>query len=507
MDDRATRRAASQRRLARYAAALAWLSLPALIRITLTIPVHAPLDRNEGWSGYITQRVADGRPLYPHPPRFFTNNYPPLSFYALGHFDVADRIAQGRAVSLIAFAAWVVLVGVTARRLGSSPAEAAFAAALFAALMLSLSGYVGINDPQLLGHVPQAMAMTLLVQRPRTTARVLLAAVLLSAGVFVKHSLFMLPLALVVWLLRVDRRAGGELLAAGGLFAVAGTALCIWQFGPGFLPQMAMPRDYVVRDALRAGILWPLRTIVFLTLAAMLARRGARDEAAAFVSTYAFVAAALGLPLVGGAGVDWNMLFDANVACCLAAAVAIDRLGSERHQMIAARASLVLPALGAILSSQPAWLSPSYWLAPRAAESVDADRDIAFIRSHDGPALCADLALCLRAGKAEEVDVFGFEQLGKRDRAHFDELARLVDARYYAVIHMGRVPIRFGPDFDAAIARRYVLAYQSSLGPILVRGDRSAAVPDHHHRDVVARRGVAAKRPDVGEQRVQRLLR
>jgi len=42
-------------------------SVPACIRIARAIPLHVPLDRNEGWNAYQAAAAIAGR-LYPHPP-------------------------------------------------------------------------------------------------------------------------------------------------------------------------------------------------------------------------------------------------------------------------------------------------------------------------------------------------------------------------------------------------------------------------------------------------------
>lgn len=456
------------RRLAICALALVVLSVPSLVRIARTIPSHASLDYNEGWNAYVADRVAHSIPLYPDPPRFFANNYPPLSFYAIGGIGPTDRIAGGRAVSMVAFLVWVVALGVAARRFGCSPVEAAFGAALFMALMLALTSYVGTNDPQLFGHALQAIALCLLSGARRSRWRIVATAVLLAAGVFVKLNLVALPLALTIWLFVIDRRTGWQLVIAGAICGIAATSLCVWTYGAGFLPQVSTVRGYSLRDTWHGTLVWLTRMPVFLALVGMLARRAPSDGPATLVAVYATISALIGLAFVGGSGVDWNVLFDANAACCLAAAVGLGRVSVERRPFVAV-ACMLLPAVAALAAARTEWLSPDYWIAPRAAESSDADRDVAFIRAHTGPVFCADLALCWRAGKAMEVDTFGMEQRGARDPALLEALVRLVEERYYDVIQMGPRPPRFGTRFDEALRSEYVFDHRDRYGVFLVR--------------------------------------
>ena len=99
---------------------VALMCVPPFIRIVLTIPLHVSLNYNEGWNAYHALEVMRGSPLYPAAPHFFFNNYPPLSFYLMAGATrlVGDPIVAGRWTSLVAFMAWVVLVGASARRLG-----------------------------------------------------------------------------------------------------------------------------------------------------------------------------------------------------------------------------------------------------------------------------------------------------------------------------------------------------------------------------------------------------
>src|SRR5205823_14541124 len=59
----------------------------------------------------------------------------------------------------------------------------------FAAVLLLFSDYVGINDPQLMGHAMQVAALLLLLREPRETSFVVLASILFAGSLFTKHSL------------------------------------------------------------------------------------------------------------------------------------------------------------------------------------------------------------------------------------------------------------------------------------------------------------------------------
>src|SRR6267143_5594612 len=112
---RTAARGRSDRWLAGTTVTVALASLPAIIRIVRTIPLRVSLDTNEGWNAYQAVAAFAGG-LYPHAPRFFFNNYPPLSFYLVGLAGrwTGDPIVAGRLIACAAFAALAVMLGLVA---------------------------------------------------------------------------------------------------------------------------------------------------------------------------------------------------------------------------------------------------------------------------------------------------------------------------------------------------------------------------------------------------------
>ena len=58
----------------------------------------------EGWNAYLQDAAASGRRLYPSADDLTGNNYPPLSFYAVGYLGkiFGDNLFVGRALSIVA---------------------------------------------------------------------------------------------------------------------------------------------------------------------------------------------------------------------------------------------------------------------------------------------------------------------------------------------------------------------------------------------------------------------
>lgn len=457
--------------LAAIVVTVAVASLPAILRVVRTIPLRVSLDANEGWNAYQAVAAAAGH-LYPHPPILFFNNYPPLSFYLV--FGVSrwtgDPIVAGRLIACVAFGALAALAALSARRMRCTAGEAAFAAVLFVAATLSLSHYVGIDDPQFLGQAVATAGLPLVIAEPRTARRLWLAAALMSAGIFIKHNVVALPIACVAWLWMHDRAAAIRLVAAGACFAIAGLAVCTWVFGAGFLEGVTTPRAYSLTETVRAFVRWIVRMPVFIAALVLLLRRFPHDRHVAFCAWYAFVASITGLAFLGGDGVDWNVMFESNWAWCLTAAVALNRLAPQgiRTRATLAAAFALVPLVAAMLAVRRASIEPSSSLASRMARAPAFEDDIAFVASRSGPALCEDLALCFWAGKPAGVDLLNLEQQVRRGTP---SLVRLLLQRHYGVVQIGLEHSRLDPAARDALSQSYVIARMGPSGILFVPRD------------------------------------
>lgn len=408
--------------------ALPWLTLalllassPQVLRMLLSIPVIAPLDFNEGWNALQVQSMLAGLPLYPGVQTLFDNNYPPGSFLitALVTVVLPDPLIAGRVVAVASFFAVCALAGVAVRNLGGTRAAAWLAGAWLVPLFMAYSHYPGINDPQMLGHAVSLLGLVALLRCPTVRRSVMTAAALMALAGFVKHNLVVLPLATFVWLLLEERRAAGWFALAGGLSAGVLWALCEAVYDPAFLAHLLAPREYSWAEGWRAGAHWLTKGWPPLAVLAYGAWRQRRqDPALRFCAIYAFTGAFSGLYFVGGAGVDQNVFFDTYIACAIGLGCLAGHWAAQPGQNQPAPvptawllAGFVLPvAISAAVQFDGAWLAPAHWFAPRQAEAAHTARIVAFLRSRPGPALCAEPAYCLWAGKGRVVDPFMYRQ-------------------------------------------------------------------------------------------------
>ena len=463
---------------------LRWVSLGlaaacclVLFRIGVTAPRRITLNANEGWNAYHAAGVVAGQPLYPSPAGLVLTTYPPLSFYIVGGLGklIGDVMLAGRVLSLLSFVIWTIALALTAHRLGCTPAEAAFAAGLFAVNMLVFADYyVGVNDPQLLAHGVAAFGPFILLREPRTTSSLFVCALLFAASIFVKHNLVAIPLACVVWLLLFDRPAGWRLMAYGALLGVTGFGACVTLFGLGFLEHVSSPRPSSIGKLVTMTREWMPWLVIPLAVLAILIRRLPRDRHVAFGALLATISTFAGVAGLGVVMVYWNATFDAAWGLSLTAALALNRLPSvsriteARLRMAIVAGYLAIPAAVVADSASIHWGSPRFWLDPRWSEVRSSAREIEFLSAHPGPALCENMALCYWAGKPAEVDFFNMRARIHRDPWREDDLLRLLESRHFSVAQIDDLHLDLGPRFGDALERNYQLDHRGRWGSLFV---------------------------------------
>jgi hypothetical protein len=447
-----------------------------LWQVVAALTPRVPLDPNEGWNAYHAAAALAGHGLYPGPSSFMTNNYPPLSFYVVGVLGRAfgDNIVAGRVLSLTSFLFVAGGIAMLARKWNCSRSEALFAAFVFAASLLVFSDYVGMDDPQLFGHALQFCGFLLLVfARRRLPLIDCLAAALFVAGGFVKHNLAALPLATVIWLATLDRQRAARLAAATIAFTAGGLLAFRLGFGFDLLSRLNSPRTYSVAQLLAnfcGWIAW-----AGLPLAATLAAgvRCPRDDGARFAAIYALTGMLLGLAFLGGAGVDVNAMFDADIAIALGAALAVARLRMAplgRRLVPWTAAALAVPfVVGLVMAYDPDWRTADFWLHPMQDETALAESDIAWLRARPGLVMCETLSLCYWAGKPAEADVFNLDQqLKTRTRNEEPFLATLAARKFAAIQLEAIVPFPLPASARNVMLANYRIVRSNDDGAFLV---------------------------------------
>ncbi|HEY2446103.1 MAG TPA: hypothetical protein VGI20_10225 [Rhizomicrobium sp.] len=458
--------------------------LAGFARATALASLHVPLDPNEGWNAFHTAAAMAGHGLYPAPESFMINNYPPLSFYAVGELGkwLGDDIIAGRAISLASFVSVCASIGWAVRQMGGMRLAALFSALFFAGVLLLASDYVGMNDPQLLGHAIQLAALIVLLRDRKSRLVIFASAALFVAGWFVKHNLFALPLAALVWLALYDRR--NALKFAASMIALLTFGLLAFRvsFGINLLAQLDSARTYFLRLLYDNLTSWLAVGSIPLAALAGLSIRRRSDPNVVLVALYAALSVISGAYFLGGAGIDVNAMFDADIALALAAGLALGALlrgpGPLTHLTGRALAVGCMAPLAVMALANSDAHDAGYWFHPMQDEAALASRDIAFLRAHPGPAMCESLAFCYWAAKPAEVDVFNLDQQLAAHGRNAAPFLRLLDAHRFAAIELDEIkPFPLPPDMEAAIRRDYTIDHIDDEGVFLV--PRSRAGPSH----------------------------
>jgi hypothetical protein len=447
-------------------AVLAAFCAAGLARVMAILFLHVPLDPNEGWNAYHAA-AAMGGTLYPGPQSYMVNNYPPLSFYLVGALGrlLGDMIVAGRIVSLLALTGLAAGIYAAARRMACAHWQAAFAALFFVAGMLVFTDYVGMDDPQLLAHAVAAAGFILLLREPRSTAVLAAAALLFALAFFVKHNVIAMALTMTVWLALRERNSAMRLAIFGLCFLMAGLAVFRLAYGSGLLSHLLSARSYSLEQLwteLKAWLGWG---IVPLAGLAVLGVKRWCDPHVRLCAICAGVGLVLGVGFSGGAGVDVNAMFDADIAVALGTALALNRLLDGLRGAVAA-AAFAAPVL---IAASSGMADTDDWLHPMRDEALQSRTDIVFLAARPGPVLCETLSFCYWAHKPATVDVFNTGQAFETGVRSDAELVRMIEARRFAAIQFdpdSSDPL--GDNVRRAMERRYRLDHADDYGAFYV---------------------------------------
>ena len=439
-----------------------------LLRDILAISLHVPLDPDEGWNAFYAAAAIAGRPLYPH--GLMTNNYPPLSFYLVGALArlTGDAVIAGRILSLVAFAACSMGLMALLRQLGASVLASLFAGLFFAGVVLIASDYVAMDDPQLLGHAIQIQALLLLL-RPKPES--LIAALLMTVSLFVKHNLVAMPLAGAIWLFWRDPREAKRFMLAGIVWGLSGLLAIRLVLDANLLREIFSPRLYSLATAETNGLHFLAWAAAPILIAIWLTLRFPQDKWVRFAALYAGLAIIVGAGLSGGDGVDANIYFDAAIALSLTGGLALCRFAPRYSGMIALACAI---PLGLMLKLN--FHDDNF--AYKEAFRRQAQPDIVFFALRPGPALCEDLALCYWAGKDATVDVFNAGEAVAAHAQSSSALVTLFDAETFSAMQFYSLkPFALGAEARAALLAHYRVDHEDDNGVFLVRRRSGAPGP------------------------------
>jgi hypothetical protein len=379
------------------------------------------IAQNEGWNAYHADAAMGAAPLYPPTDTLIVNNYPPLSFYVVGGLAqvFGDALYVGRVLSLIAVVALGGLIAAAIRQLGAGRAGAAVGGLWFVAVMArSFTRFVGMDDPELIGHALMMGALVWLMARETHRKSVVPPILAMVAAGFYKHNIVAVPLTSLIWLAIKDWRRAVVPIAVGAGAAALGLMICVAIYGDAFLANLFTARAYRVMRAINGlgRLQWILPALVLWGIWAAAEHKSIAARFTALFVAVAFVAYVI--QWSGEAILD-NAQFDLVIATAVGLGLAFDGVRKtafgQRHGETAAQAVVVLVVAARLLATlriEPTLVlfDPAY-RAQYFANAQVVREEAARIAKIAGPVACDFKVVCRLAGKPFSYDDFRAEML------------------------------------------------------------------------------------------------
>lgn len=415
-----------------------------LFKPVVSLPALSPKDFNEGFHAYFALNAFRPEGLYPPRDGLIANGYTPLFFYLAGALGAAigDHIIAGRLLALAGFLVTSVGVGLIVGRLTGCRPVASFAAVFFAAFMaLNHPSYVAMNDPQWVAQAFVIAALYAFLSWGESVRGMVMVVLLVLAAGLSKQTVIALPLAITLYLL-VYQRERLVIWLLGSVVALAVALVGLYGiYGRGFFVGVLL-LDTDMEFSF-ARVLANVRRVagtmsVLLIPAAVFLALEPRTPRKMLLLAYAAFAALVGFFLTGGAGVDWNHLYDLVIALTIIMGAAVVRLGERLEGLLPRQ---VGSAAAAALVSLPLFLAVPAKLAEAGTALADAQarqarvaKVVAALAAQEGSVLCETMALCYWAKKPHEVDILVLRRRLLSGAITDEEFRRMLDSGRFRMI-------------------------------------------------------------------------
>ena len=411
-----------------------------LVGLIFRMGYYFQIDYNEGWNVYHSSEAIAGNSLYSDRATLTPINYPPLSFYVVGYAGkiLHNPLLAGRIISLLSLLIISLEVGAVVGMLSRDNFSTFFSIIHCLGLyMVYARGYIAMNDPQMLGHVLVLMALIIYL---KDRSKLIIVAFLCCLGLFTKHSLLPVPIAITLDILINSRKDFFKWIAV--CLAISGSFLALISItlGSELIYQVLAPRGFDPQNIIvwmsRLG--FPMFINLLLTLPWLY--YAGKNKINIIAPMYMLISIIWGVYAIGGIGTDVNMFFDFFISLSIASGmslflinVKVQSLGEGKH-LIHILAPLIL---GIGILAGAAKLYPRNYTFYQYSERENAFlTDVSYLSSKTGPVICYNILLCHAAGHSFIYDPFLVTEGILSGRFQEDEILSRLEAGYYQVVQL-----------------------------------------------------------------------
>ncbi len=444
--------------------AIAWIGIIAAIVFAqriIQLPIRISLNYNEGWNAYHAAHAFGPETLYPSLSASFSNNYPPASFYIVGGLGqiIGDNIIAGRIISLLSLGAIALGIAWIITNRSKQITLGVFTGLFFLVTFGNyFSKYVAINDPQMLAHAIQMGALVWIMKQSaeeKTIVSITGPSLLVGASLLVKHNLLALPAAIALWLFIYKRRSAFVFAAIVTAVIVVSFAFFHLIYGPNFLiGLLKAPRTYTLLGGLVRINRWLAPQGWLVGLGLMVVARQWRNRDVQLIGLFAGFSVCLGLAIAGGAGINYNAIFDLTISLCLLSGWALMSLDSGLLNRVNTGVSTQSRTTWRLSEQQLAGITALSLIfllllptklqtlitieSTTPALTAQATEDIALIAKTEGAIVCEELAMCYFAGKPIALDLFNFGQKLRTGVVSEAEWIHQIESKEFSLLYLKR---------------------------------------------------------------------
>jgi hypothetical protein len=480
---------------------LRWFSL-GLLALAVLLLLIAPVVRigfkfeigyNEGWNLSHVLKAASGQPLYDDQNEWTPLDYPPFSFYFVSIIGrlLGDPLLTGRIIAFLSLLLVSLGTGYAVRILGGEVYHNVFSSIFCLGLFVVCAPhYVGLNDPQMLGHVFIVGGLLVYLQNRSKGSKMLIVALFFSVGLFVKLNLVLIPIAVTIDIFLRSRRNFFKWI--GYLAFIMGSFIFIIYmiYGSEFLHQLILStsKTYSVRKAIDRAVELGTKMKIPLIMVLPCVLHAFRKKHFRFVSVYLAISIPVGIYTSAGSGSDVNMFFDLFISLSIAAGMLL--LFLKKSCFNANLICSILPIVLGLSILTAAWQKIEReeifpYSEFKLKQQIFLD-DAAFLATRPGPVLCENLLLGCYSNKSFEYDPYNTSQMMLTGRIDESKILNRLESGYFSVVQLNKplddrylkeltytsvqrsVFERFTENFKRSLGKYYILIRKTGTGAFYV---------------------------------------